>query len=55
METFLYMILTIHFPGSMALAGGLSALFLPETLHQKLPNTMREAQNFGKDQVKQPN
>lgn len=25
-------------------------LFLPETLHQKLPETLREAEQFGKDQ-----
>ncbi|KFB35810.1 AGAP004107-PA-like protein [Anopheles sinensis] len=30
--------------------GVLAALFLPETLHQSLPNTIAEAQNFGKEQ-----
>uniref|UniRef100_A0AAG5CX02 Major facilitator superfamily (MFS) profile domain-containing protein n=1 Tax=Anopheles atroparvus TaxID=41427 RepID=A0AAG5CX02_ANOAO len=30
--------------------GVLAALFLPETLHQSLPNTIQEAQQFGKEQ-----
>jgi hypothetical protein len=34
----------------MTLAGTLSALFLPETLHQNLPNTIREAKSFGMNQ-----
>jgi hypothetical protein len=31
--------------------GVAAALYLPETLHQKLPETMVEAQAFGKNQV----
>jgi hypothetical protein len=38
------------FSVGMTLAGFFSALFLPETLHQKLPNTIQEAVNFGKNQ-----
>jgi hypothetical protein len=34
----------------MSVAGALSSLFLPETLHQSLPNTIREAENFGHNQ-----
>jgi OCT family organic cation transporter-like MFS transporter 4/5 len=34
----------------MTLAGTFSALFLPETLHQSLPNTIQEAENFGRNQ-----
>ena len=30
--------------------GAISALFLPETLHQKLPETLEEAKIFGADQ-----
>lgn len=28
-----------------------AAMFLPETLHHKLPNTLHEAKKFGKEQV----
>lgn len=31
--------------------GALSGLFLPETLHQKLPDSLEEARMFGRDQV----
>jgi hypothetical protein len=40
----------IQFLAGMTLAGTFSALFLPETLHQKLPNTIQEAENFGRNQ-----
>lgn len=30
--------------------GNIVALFLPETLHQKLPETLRDAEKFGKSQ-----
>jgi MFS transporter, OCT family, solute carrier family 22 (organic cation transporter), member 4/5 len=40
-----YIILFVLF-----LVGGIAALFLPETLHQNLPESMTEAQRFGKDQ-----
>uniref|UniRef100_A0A182JWC4 Major facilitator superfamily (MFS) profile domain-containing protein n=1 Tax=Anopheles christyi TaxID=43041 RepID=A0A182JWC4_9DIPT len=36
--------------GLSSAVGILSALFLPETLHQSLPNTIEEAQQFGKNQ-----
>lgn len=36
---------------ALCLLGGLSGLFLPETLHQKLPDSMVEARKFGADQV----
>lgn len=35
----------------LLLFGGVCSLFLPETLHQKLPDTLEEARNFGADQV----
>lgn len=31
--------------------GAVSGLFLPETLHQKLPDSLAEARMFGRDQV----
>ena len=34
--------------GAMAMAAGLLSLFLPETLHRKLPATILEAANFTK-------
>uniref|UniRef100_A0A182W0H0 Major facilitator superfamily (MFS) profile domain-containing protein n=1 Tax=Anopheles minimus TaxID=112268 RepID=A0A182W0H0_9DIPT len=36
--------------GLITLVGALSAIFLPETLHQKLPETMDEGRQFGRDQ-----
>ncbi|XP_061396416.1 organic cation/carnitine transporter 2-like, partial [Musca vetustissima] len=33
--------------GALFLIGAIGALFLPETLHKKLPDTMEEARNFG--------
>uniref|UniRef100_A0A182SHX8 Major facilitator superfamily (MFS) profile domain-containing protein n=1 Tax=Anopheles maculatus TaxID=74869 RepID=A0A182SHX8_9DIPT len=36
--------------GLIMLVGALSAIFLPETLHQKLPETMDEGRQFGRDQ-----
>uniref|UniRef100_T1P920 Sugar (And other) transporter n=1 Tax=Musca domestica TaxID=7370 RepID=T1P920_MUSDO len=33
--------------GALFLIGAIAALFLPETLHKKLPDTMEEARNFG--------
>lgn len=41
-----YLILSI-----VGFFGLVSALMLPETLHAKLPNTLEEAKNFGRDQV----
>lgn len=36
---------------ALCLLGGLLGTFLPETLHQKLPDSMVEARLFGADQV----
>lgn len=36
--------------GALFLIGGTSAVFLPETLHHKLPDTLEEGKLFGKDQ-----
>lgn len=36
--------------GVLFLIGGVSGLFLPETLHYKLPDSMEEAKSFGKNQ-----
>lgn len=36
---------------ALCLLGGLLGIFLPETLHQKLPDSMVEARLFGADQV----
>ncbi|XP_067132180.1 uncharacterized protein [Centruroides vittatus] len=35
--------------GAISAAGGLSILFLPETLNSHLPQTIEEGENFGKD------
>jgi hypothetical protein len=45
-------LISVHlkFSAGMSLFGVFSSLFLPETLHQSLPNTIREANSFGKDQ-----
>lgn len=37
------------------LMGGLTALYLPETLHQKLPDSLEDAKRFGKNQVRKCN
>ncbi len=42
--------INFQFSAGMTLAGTFSALFLPETLHQSLPNTIQEAENFGRNQ-----
>lgn len=34
--------------GTLFFIGGIGALYLPETLHKKLPDTMEEARHFGK-------
>ena len=36
--------------GSVTLLGAFVSFFLPETLHQHLPETMAEGENFGKGQ-----
>lgn len=36
---------------SLFVIGAVSGLFLPETLHQKLPDSLEQARLFGRDQV----
>lgn len=36
--------------GALFIVGGASAIFLPETLHHKLPDTLEEGKIFGKGQ-----
>jgi len=36
--------------GGLCFVGFFAAMFLPETLHRKLPNTVHEAKKFGKEQ-----
>ena len=36
--------------GFIFVTGIFASLFLPETLHQRLPETLADAQNFGGDQ-----
>lgn len=35
--------------GALSVIGGMTALRLPETLNQPLPQTVEEAENFGKN------
>lgn len=35
--------------GIISLIGGIATLRLPETLHCKLPQTLKEGEEFGKD------
>ena len=41
------MVLPLMIMGGLMVAGGLSALTLPETLHQHLPQTLEEIELFG--------
>jgi hypothetical protein len=41
------MVLPLMIMGGLMVAGGLSALTLPETLHQNLPQTLEEIELFG--------
>ncbi|XP_017472036.1 PREDICTED: carcinine transporter-like [Rhagoletis zephyria] len=35
--------------GIISMIGGLTSLRLPETLHERLPQTLEEGENFGKE------
>ncbi|XP_042855438.1 organic cation transporter protein-like [Penaeus japonicus] len=37
--------------GAASIVGGIVALFLPETLHRDLPQTLGDGENFGRDQT----
>ncbi|PSN30459.1 hypothetical protein C0J52_25982 [Blattella germanica] len=39
------------FIGILCISGGIASAFLPETLHQKLPETLADAEQFGKHQT----
>ena len=43
-----YMTLPLAIFGVFAILGGFCALFLPETWHQKLPETLQEGEDFGR-------
>lgn len=43
-----YMTLPLVIFGILAILGGFGSLFLPETWHQKLPETLAEGEEFGK-------
>ena len=43
------MVLPLMIMGGLMVAGGVCALMLPETLHQHLPQTLEEGEQFGKD------
>nr|CAH7749257.1 unnamed protein product [Callosobruchus chinensis] len=43
------LILPLIIMGSISIIGGLAGLRLPETLHHRLPNTIEEGEEFGKD------
>ena len=43
------MALPLMIMGGLMVVGGLFALTLPETLHQHLPQTLKEGESFGKD------
>ncbi|KAL8575563.1 hypothetical protein ACOMHN_059627 [Nucella lapillus] len=38
--------------GALSVLAGICALFLPETLHKKLPETIEDAKQFGRDEKK---
>ena len=43
------LVLPLVIMGVMSTVGGVLVFRLPETLHQKLPDTMQEGEEFGKD------
>ena len=43
------LVLPLIIMGSLLVVGGIFALFLPETLHQHLPQTLEEGESFGKN------
>lgn len=43
------LVLPLVVMGIVSVAGGLSGLRLPETLHYRLPQTTEEGEEFGKD------
>jgi MFS transporter, OCT family, solute carrier family 22 (organic cation transporter), member 4/5 len=43
------LVLPLVVMGVISVIGGLAALRLPETLHHKLPQTVEEGEEFGKD------
>lgn len=51
MKIFSKVLKHIKYLGGLCFVGFCCAMMLPETLHQKLPNTLHEAKKFGKNQV----
>lgn len=43
------LILPLIIMGSISVIGGISGLRLPETLHHRLPQTVEEGEEFGKN------
>lgn len=43
------LILPLVIMGAVSIFGGIAGLRLPETLHQKLPQTLEEGEAFGSD------
>lgn len=43
------LVLPLVIMGSISVIGGLTSLRLPETLHYKLPQTLEEGEEFGKE------
>lgn len=43
------LVLPLVIMGFISMVGGITGLRLPETLHQRLPQTIEEGENFGKD------